>query len=105
MPGFNSTRISAAATTVAIAAKDRKTVPVFMWDSSGDGQVDALDDVVVIAGRVVNELEGLRRAVAVGGLCHQRQCPLLWRIDDVAPRPERKASVVGAERRRSEERR
>src|SRR5512132_1818745 len=67
--------------------------------ASARRQGDALDEVVVIAGRVEDELTDLRLPGAIGGLGEDHVLPALRRRPSEAPRPEGEAAVILAESR------
>src|ERR1019366_6722122 len=63
------------------------------WSSPSRRQRDVLHDVVVIAGRVEDQLGGLALAELVGGVDHHRVLALLGGELE-APRPEREAAEI-----------
>src|ERR1700675_150707 len=92
-------RCSAAMTVVAASARAMMIVAIFIDGSSGDVQRDALHDIVMITGRIENELEGLRRAGAIACASHHGEGTALRSRDQVGPLAEREASVILPERR------
>src|ERR1700680_4848240 len=91
-------RCSAAMTVVAASASAMMMIAIFIDGSSGDIQRDALHDIVMITGRIENELESLRRAGAIARARHHGERTALRRRDHVGPRAKREAPVVLSER-------
>src|SRR5690349_20756082 len=71
----------------------------FMAISSGDLDRDLLHDVVVVAGGVEDQLEGLRSALPVAGLRHDGVGALLLGLEARAPLSPRITAEVGPELR------
>src|SRR5262245_47912593 len=67
---------------------------------SGHIEADAVQDVVVVAGRVLNELGGLGLADLVAGARHHRLLAGRLRRKFVAEGAERESSEILAQRRR-----
>src|SRR5208283_842701 len=66
------------------------------WSPPLGGQRDVLHDIVVITGRVEDQLGGLALADLVGGVDHHRVLAVLG-VEYEAPRPERETSEILAE--------
>src|ERR1700687_6148269 len=87
-------RCSAAMTVVAASASAMMMVAIFIDGSSGDVQRDALHDIVMITGRIENELESLRRSGAIACARHHGERTALRRRDHVGPLAKREAPIV-----------
>src|ERR1700720_1358003 len=85
-------------TVVAASASAMMMVAIFIDGSSGDIQRDALHYIVMITGRIENELESLRRAGAIACARHHGEWTALRRRDHVGPLAKREAPVVLSER-------
>src|SRR5664279_3449464 len=68
------------------------------WSPPSGCQCDALHDVVVITGRVENQLGGLALADLVGGVDHHRVLAVRG-LEREAPWPERITAEILAQRR------
>src|SRR5882757_6946823 len=66
---------------------------------SGHVERDAMNDVVVVAGRILNELGSLTLTDLVAGACHHRLLAPRLRGEAVAEGSEGKAAEILAERR------
>src|SRR5258707_1337772 len=105
-PGFNSSLDSCACVVpatrrAAIATAIFSVIvcllaPVRLLDSRGV-QRELLHHVVVIAGRIENEVERLRHALLIGGARHDDVIAGALRAITVSPRPEGKAAQVFAQ--------
>src|SRR6202171_5499809 len=91
-------RCSAARTVVATSARPMMMFAIFIDGSSGDVQRDALHDIVMITGRVEDELEGLRGAGAIACARHHGERTALRRRNRVGPLAARESPVVLSER-------
>src|SRR6516165_648882 len=100
-PGLSWTRASSGYGAEGAASRTRATSAVMAWPLSdpdldpGDG-----DDVVVVAGGVEHQLEGLGRAHLVGGLCEEGEVPLRSRRKAVPEAAEGETTGVWIQARR-----
>src|SRR2546429_9021926 len=92
-------RCSAAMTVVAASASAMMMmVAIFIDGFSGDVQRDALYDIVMIASRIENEIEDLRRAGAIACARHHGERTTLRRRDHVGPLAKRESTIILSER-------
>src|SRR5438105_492425 len=91
-------RCSAAMTVVAASASAMMMVAIFIDGFSGDVQRDALYDIVMIASRIENEIEGLRCAGAIACARHHGESTALRRRDHVSPLAKRESPIILSER-------